>query len=378
MSIYFGVVALIWLLVAVRFVRDVRALPSLPLSTDLTTDPLPRVSVVIAARDEEARIETTLRRLMAQQDVDLELIIIDDRSTDRTSSIVQRIAESDARVKLVRVETLPERWLGKCHACHVGAESATGEWLLFTDADIWMKPDVIARSLRVALAHDVGHICLLFGQGRGSLAGQACHLIATMSMAKSASRLRSTPPHGYMGIGAFNLVYAPAYRAAGGHEPLRMTVCDDWMLGLLMRRAGHSTRAMLAAVDVEADWFDSPIGMIKAMQKNYFAAINFRVGRMMAIVLFYALLWTGAIVGPFTGTSAGLVAGLAMLLTIIPATMLASRMRVPLFSALLVPFLAPIIVPVMLNSAHQTLSQGGIRWRDTFYPLDLLRAGNYR
>jgi hypothetical protein len=153
-----------------------------------------------------------------------------------------------------------------------------------------------------------------------------------------------------------------------------MTICDDWMLGLLMRRVGFSMRALLAAVDVEADWFGSPLGMIKAMRKNYFAAITFRVGRMMLIVMFYALLWAG----PFTGTRTGVAAGMAMLLTIIPAAMLARRMRLPLLAALLVPFIAPIIVPVMLNSAFQTLRHRGIRWRDTCYPLDLLRTGNYR
>jgi glycosyltransferase involved in cell wall biosynthesis len=377
MSTYLGVVAVFWVLVTLRFFRDVRALPSLPAHTS-ATEPLPRVSIVIAARDEEARIETTVRRLLAQQDVELELIIVDDRSTDRTGEIVARIANSDSRVKLVRVDTLPERWLGKCHACYLGAGSATGEWILFSDADIWMNPDVIARAVRVAISESAEHVCLLFGMSRGTLAGKACHLIATLSITKGASRLRTAKLGGYMGLGAFNLVRSSAYRAAGGHEPLRLTICDDWMLGLLMRRAGFSTRALLAAVDVEADWFGSPLGMIKAMQKNYFAAINFRVGRMMLIVMFYTLLWAGAIVGPFTGTRNGVAAGMAMMLTIIPAAMLARRMRLPLLAALLVPFVAPIIVPVMLNSAFQTLRHRGIRWRDTFYPLDLLRTGNYR
>jgi glycosyltransferase involved in cell wall biosynthesis len=377
MTAYFGLVALIWLLVALRFFRDVRAIPSLPerVVGDETHE---RVSVVIAARDEEARIETTLRRLIAQEDVDLELIVVDDRSTDRTGEIVQRVADTDDRVRLVRIDALREGWLGKCQACHLGAQAARGDWILFTDADVWMKPDVIARALRVAATEDVGHICLLFGTSGGTLAGKTCHLIATLSMVKSASRLSSTQPSAYMGLGAFNLVRAAAYQAAGGHEPLRMTVCDDWMLGLLMRRGGNTTRAMLAAVDLEADWFGTPLGMIKAMQKNYFAAINFRVGRLLLIVLFYALLWTGSIVGPFTGTLAGVAAGAAMLLTIIPAGLLAARMRMPLVAAVLVPFLAPIVVPVMLNSAFQTLRHGGIRWRDTFYPLAQLREFNYR
>jgi cellulose synthase/poly-beta-1,6-N-acetylglucosamine synthase-like glycosyltransferase len=115
---------------------------------------------------------------------------------------VRRIAESDSRVKLTRVDTLPERWLSKCHACYVAAERATGEWNLFSDADFWMKPDVIARAVRVAISERAEHVCLLFGMSRRTLAGKACHLIATLSITKSASRLRTAKLGGYMGLGA--------------------------------------------------------------------------------------------------------------------------------------------------------------------------------
>src|SRR6266496_2442756 len=78
-------------------------------------------SVIVAARNEEARIEGTLRRLLAQRGVEAEFIVVDDRSTDRTGAILRRLAEGDARVRVKRVEVLPEGWLGKCHACLIGA-----------------------------------------------------------------------------------------------------------------------------------------------------------------------------------------------------------------------------------------------------------------
>jgi cellulose synthase/poly-beta-1,6-N-acetylglucosamine synthase-like glycosyltransferase len=104
-----------------------------------------RCSVVIAARDEETRIEQTLRRLLAQQAVEAEFIVVDDRSRDRTGEILQRLAQEDSRVKVKRVDVLPEGWLGKCHACHIGASAAAGDWILCTDADCWLKPDTITR-----------------------------------------------------------------------------------------------------------------------------------------------------------------------------------------------------------------------------------------
>jgi hypothetical protein len=356
-------------------VLAVEALPPRP-EADLGSPP--HVSVVIAARDEEGRIETTVRQLLAQEGVSLEIIAVDDRSTDRTGEIFRRVAAEDSRLKVVRVDTLPEGWLGKCHALHVGTQAATGEWLLFTDGDVWMKPDVIARAVTAARAERIDHVCLIFGMSHGTLAGQACYLIATMSLARQAARLTNSPPGGYMGIGAFNLVLAAAYREVGGHAPLRLTVCDDWMLGLLLRRNGKSTRGFLAGTDVEADWFATPLGMVRALEKNYFAARDYRLGRVLVAVPLFLLLWTAGLIGPWTGTVAGAAAGLAMLSISLPAAALASRLRLPFRAAALVPFVFPVLVLVMANSAYRTLRQGGIRWRGTFYPLDLLRTGNYR
>src|SRR5687767_5517975 len=104
--------------------RWVRRLPSLEELTAADREspvakPI-RCSVVIAARDEAARIEQTLRRLLAQRGVEAEFIVVDDRSADGTGDIVSRFVKGDSRVQLKRVDVLSEGWLGKCHACHVG------------------------------------------------------------------------------------------------------------------------------------------------------------------------------------------------------------------------------------------------------------------
>ena len=149
---------------ALFHLRWTRRLPSL---SELTPAPQPiksvLCSVVLAARDEESRIETTLRRLLAQEGVRLELIVVDDRSQDGTSEILRRLAKEHGCVTVKRIDLLPEGWLGKCHACHVGASAATGDWILFTDADCWMKPDAIARALRVAERERADHITLTPG-----------------------------------------------------------------------------------------------------------------------------------------------------------------------------------------------------------------------
>src|SRR6185295_9044709 len=145
-----------------RWVRRLPSLKALAAAERSGSAPEGRIrcSVVIAARDEEARIEGTIRHLLTQCGVETEFIVVDDRSTDRTGEILRRLAKEDARLQVKRVDVLPDSWLGKCHACRVGASAATGDWMLFTDADCWLKPDVIARAVRVAERDEADHVTL--------------------------------------------------------------------------------------------------------------------------------------------------------------------------------------------------------------------------
>lgn len=174
--------------------------------------PLPKVSVVFAARDESERIETTVRRLLTQEQVDLEIIPVDDRSRDRTGAILKQLSTEDPRVHPKRVDVLPEDWLGKCYACHTGTLSASGDWLLFTDADCWLKPDVIAPALRVAQDADVQHITLTPGVFPVSLPAKAWHLAFLMTVADWIARTNADHPRGHLGVGAFNLVRRDIYQ----------------------------------------------------------------------------------------------------------------------------------------------------------------------
>src|SRR6266404_6022323 len=161
MNLVFGGVTALFLMIsicALFHLRWARRLPAVGKLASAPDEGRVRCSVVFAARNEEGRAESTIRHLLAQSGVAVEIIAVDDRSSDGTGAILARLAAEDARVRVARVETLPEGWLGKCHACHTGASMATGEWILFTDADCWLKPDVIARALRVAAREKVEHV----------------------------------------------------------------------------------------------------------------------------------------------------------------------------------------------------------------------------
>jgi hypothetical protein len=179
-------------------------------------------------------------------------------------------------------------------------------------------------------------------------------------------------------VGAFNLMRMAAYRECGGYEALRLTVLDDVKMGLLLRRAGKRTRAFLGGDDVECHWGATVGAMIKIMEKNYFAAIEYHLAAALGLGIGGPLLWGLAIVGPFTGTTAGIAAGLALLSLMLPAGILARRLGWSFSGAALTPFMYPVLFYSVLNSALVTLRQGGIRWRGTFYPLDCLRRGTVR
>jgi glycosyltransferase involved in cell wall biosynthesis len=337
-----------------------------------------RCSVIIAARNEEDRIGKTIEHLLAQREVNVEVIAVDDRSTDRTGEVMRELAAKDRRVRYRRVETLPEGWLGKCHACHLGAMEATGDWILFTDADCWMKPDLIARALQVAARENVDHITMTPGVAPETIAGRAWHLAFLVGVADWFARVNRDRPKGYLGMGAFNLLRSQTYRGCGGHEALRLTVVDDVKLGLLVRRAGKRTRAFIGGDDVETHWGLTARSMVKIMEKNYFAAIEYRTVLAFGLGIFGPIVWVIAAAGVFTGTLAGAAATLAWLSLILPAAVLAKRLGWSLSDAAFTPFIYPMLFYAVLNSTIVTLRQGGIRWRDTFYSLDTLRANNVR
>jgi len=373
-ALFFGMAA-----AAVFHLRWAQRLPSLE---ELgVTSPGPhalRCSVVLAARDEAVRIESTVRHLLAQTGVHLEVIVVDDRSTDRTNEILRRLATEDSRVRVKRVDLLPEGWLGKCHACHLGANAVTGDWILFTDADCWLNPGVIRRALAVAERDRADHVTLTAGIVPESVGAQAWHLGFLFSLANWFSGVNRDKPGKYLGMGAFNLVSKSAYRDCGGYAALRLTVLDDVRFGLLLRRAGKRTRGFIGGSDVQCHWSPTARGMIKIMEKNYFAALDFRLAPTLVAGLGGILIWCVAILGPFTGTVAGIAAGLALLSLMLPARIIAGRLGWSFPGAVVMPFIFPLLFYAMLNSAWVTIRQGGVRWRDTFYPLADLRAGRVR
>ena len=361
-----------------RHQRWVRRLPPLGGRPDPTWATPAHVSVIIAARDEAPVIEGTVRALLAQTGVALEVIVVSDRSTDGTADVVRRLAVEDPRARVLEITTLPDGWLGKCHACHTGAAAAAGAWILFTDADCRLAPDVIGRALAAAAQAQADHIAVTPGPVDPTLAAQAWYLVFGASVANWISAANRDLKDGHFGIGAFNMVRASTYRACGGYEALRLTILDDVRLGLLVRRAGGRSRIFVGGDDVLCHWATTLPAAIRLTEKNYFAAIDFRAPVAVAAATFITLLFGMPLAGLASGTWLGVVCGLAPFLLSIPAASGARRVGWSPAVGLLVPFVYPMPMFAMVRSMVLTLRRGGVRWRDTFYPIAQLRDGAVR
>jgi glycosyltransferase involved in cell wall biosynthesis len=377
MAVFVLIVGVVWLLFAAMATRNILACRRLPPRAPADGAAPARVSVVVAARDEGARIEAAVRGLLLQEGVELELIVVDDRSTDATPAILARLAAEEPRLTVIRIDWLPEGWLGKCHACWEGARGARGEWILFADGDIHMRPDLVARAVATAERQGADHLCLWPSvNSRGALT-QASILAWGQFLALycPAARINRDRGRKGVGIGAFNLLRTSAYRAIGGHEALKMEVVDDIKLGLLVRRAGFRQRLYSGFGDLEAEWATGAWQVVKAVEKNWFAGADYSLTKAGTLIVVIVVMWTAGLLGPWLDGTWGWIALVGWFSPIVPAVVQARLTRWPIHVALLTPLGFVTFVLAGIHSTFKTLRQGGIRWRDTFYPLAALRAG---
>jgi cellulose synthase/poly-beta-1,6-N-acetylglucosamine synthase-like glycosyltransferase len=160
--VYAGVVFLANLIPFLRLARHAGSIPPLPDATlpHAATD-WPHVSIIVPARNEEQGVRAAVESLLRQDYPALELVVVNDRSTDRTSAILAALAEEHpGRLRVVMVTELPAGWLGKNHALLLGARQSSGAWLLFTDADVVFDPTCLRRAVAYAEAQGLDHLTM--------------------------------------------------------------------------------------------------------------------------------------------------------------------------------------------------------------------------
>ncbi|MBI5864290.1 MAG: glycosyltransferase [Planctomycetes bacterium] len=194
---------------------------------------LPPITVLVAAKDEETNIQRCVSGLLAQQYPILQVVAINDRSTDRTGELLDRMAEKDQRLRVVHVRELPARWFGKNHAMHLGVANADGEHFVFTDADCTFdSPHLLAAAMRFAKKNGVDFLSVLPRLEADTFWERVVQPVAGAIMVFWFSPQSVNNPQSSCAYanGAFMLLSREVYRRLGGHEPVKATLNEDMHL----------------------------------------------------------------------------------------------------------------------------------------------------
>ncbi len=374
----FGALACFWVVHGLRVAFGAARLPWLRDFSPAEDADCPALSIIFAARDEEEKLRAALETLVALDYPRLEIVAVNDRSSDSTGRIVDEFAARDTRVKAVHVKELPEGWLGKPHALQRGYETATGEWLLFTDADVRFRPDALRRSVTLARERKLDHLTLLADLEMAgfwetvllTFFGMAFHL-------GNVPHAVNNPRSGaYVGVGAFQLLKRSAYESSGTHRRLAMEVVDDMKLTKLLKQAGCRSEVGISGEAVVVRWQAGLCNLIRGTTKNFYAAFGYNLPFAVFGCLAMLAVNTLPVLGLIFGH--GWLRFLALLAVLIPLGFHAGVdlvMRVSPLYALTYPIGAMFFSYMVARSVVVTLWQGGVTWRGTFYPLDQLKRG---
>ena len=380
-TIHFGLAILaagFWVPAGIWLVLNRHALTVLASISVEDDHPLPAVSIVIPACNEERNLEQALESVLALDYPDLEIIVVNDRSTDRTGAILETMAERDSRLTVVTIESLPDGWIGKPYALHTGAQQTRGEFILFTDADIVFHPLALQKAMAHAQANGFDHVTVI---PQGIMPGIFLRtLTATfgifMFIIFKPWKARNPRSRCYMGVGAFNLIRASAYRAMGGHQPVALRPDDDLKFGKLVKDHGYRQDVLNGRGMVTVEWYRSVGELIDGLMKNMFAGMEYRISSVIAATLAALVMhiwpWIGVWV---TGgwPQAGYAVTIVMMIISFGVTM--GPFGVKFWQGLLLPLTIGLLVYIQCRSAVLVLWRGGIVWRGTFYELRQLKAG---
>jgi cellulose synthase/poly-beta-1,6-N-acetylglucosamine synthase-like glycosyltransferase len=350
---------------------------------------LPSLSVIIPACNEEDTIEAALRALLQTTYPRLEVVVVNDRSTDATGEIAERVAAEDERVKSVHIQNLPEGWLGKTHALHIASRAARGDFLLFTDADIHFAPSAFARAVGYAEARGLDHLAVMpeirqaakvGAWERAQMSAAIAGFVTLFLFAMRPRAVQNPKSDAYIGVGAFNLVRRSAFERTQGFEWLKMEAIDDVGLGLMMKRSGAACAAANGVGLVWLEWYSTLKALARGFEKNFFAGFaEYRLSLLaarLAQILAVALLplWGGFWLIPLLGVSP--LAGFCLTSCFAPAfaaMLWRSRSPLPPASFAAMPLAFGLVGGLIFRSAWSVLRRKGILWRDSFYPLETLR-----
>lgn len=372
--------ALYWMFQLYSLIRSTLTIPRLKDFNYGDLEKYPLVSVIITACNEAENIESAMNSRLEDDYPELEFILIDDRSTDGTGEIVDRIAAKDARVKTIHITELPDGWLGKVHALHKGVEAAKGDFLLFSDGDVHVKKGTLKQLIAKCEDEGVDHVPLLpaFHSAGFFVDASISVFLRALLAVGQAYKINDKKSRVAGGAGAFNLVRRSAYNKTKGFPWIKMEIIDDVTLGQMLKETGATPMAIDGKGFVEVPWYTSFKAMMDGAGRagaaalgNYNGFVHLAIafpGYVLDMMPFIALFSFGISYLPYIG-----LAGIA---AAVGAGIVGNRMLgLPLLPGILLPVAHTVVLFVNVRGALKFIKDKGITWRGTFYPKKQLKQG---
>jgi chlorobactene glucosyltransferase len=367
--------ALAGLAFAARVAQIGRGWLRVPVTASL--EDAPPLSIIVPARNEERTIARCAGSLLAQTYPQYEVVVVDDRSEDRTGAILAGLAREDARLRVVHGEPLPDGWVGKPWALAQGARAASGTWLLFTDADTYHVPEACTSALAFVRAARADALTLGTYQELGSFAERAVlPAILGIVLAGSGSMAAVNDPAdaaSALANGQYILIARAAYDALGGHDALRGELAEDLAFARRLKADGRF-RLLLAGGErlVSVRMYTSLRTIWDGFTKNMYVGARGDLRALAAGAVMLAML---------SVIPAGLAAGAAVrrkpLRALEALLCLANGMALhaygmrqvglPRSLAWYAPIGYAVAGAILLNSTARVLSGRGVEWRGRRY-----------
>jgi glycosyltransferase involved in cell wall biosynthesis len=341
----------------------------------------PRISAIVPARNEEAVIAACVESLAQQKEI-LEIVVVDDQSTDRTAEIVEGLSRHDARVRLLRSAELPTGWVGKNHAVWIGSREAQGDWLLFTDADAVHAADSAKRAMDLATQHNAALVSLSPEQVVETWYEKSLipYVYCRLSHKFSFDEVNDPRKEAAAANGQFILIRQNAYEAVGGHASVASEVLEDVALARHMKRGGYPIWFASGKGIVRVRMYRSFSAMWEGWKKNLYQLMGERVGILIREMLlavapvYLTLLATGGVM-LFTGS--GSVAAVAMVAGLLLTSIsYAVELRRNQFPSRLAVYSVPgrLLFYAAIWHSYKSHRRGKLVWKGRKYPLGTLDA----
>lgn len=338
----------------------------------------PKVTLIIPVCNEADTVERAARSLFAMHYSNIEFIFVNDRSTDGTDVILTYLAAEEPRMKIITVTELPANWLGKVHAFKQGVEQATGEWILFSDADVHYHQFSLKKALTYSYDHQLDFLAVLPSIVGGTtfvriLSAQMLHY---MTFLVDFSKIKNLSYKNAIAHGAFMLVQKKAYLNSRGFDALKMEVLDDVGFALEMKSSGAKMAILSGLDEIDFEWYTNLKAFIHGFEKNGFASMQYSRFFLLLAFVGVVLFFCGYTILPIFTHDVfymGFVWCALVLYLLTAQKTLKNIIYMPSWCIAIFPFSILFVMYIITRSGIKCLKQKGLYWRGTFYPLSELK-----